>query len=61
MRILYSPHPQPLSHSVGEVEPRAGVFGVLKRKLQHRAEASLPHSIVALARLGGEGNTARLF
>jgi len=25
---------------------------VLKRQLQHRAEASLPHSIIPLARLG---------
>jgi len=42
------------------MEAARGVFGVLKRKLQHRAEASLPHSIVALARLAGEDNTARL-
>jgi len=33
---------------------------VLKLALQRRAEASLPHSIVALAREAGEDNTARL-
>ena len=46
-------------------EPSADMFGVLKRQLQHQAEAALPHSTIPLSRLagegdkGGEGNTAR--
>ena len=34
------------------------MFGVLKRQLQHQAEAALPHSTIPLSRLAGEGDKA---
>jgi hypothetical protein len=42
--FLPSP-PAPLPQR-GRGEPRANAFGVLKRQLQHQAEAALPHSII---------------
>jgi hypothetical protein len=39
-------------------EPSADMFGVLKRQLQHQAEAALPHSTIPLSRLAGEGDKA---
>jgi hypothetical protein len=65
VRTLFRPHPQPLSHSVGE-ERRARCFWSAEAPASAWAEASLPHSIIPLSRpagegdKGGEGNTARL-
>ena len=59
-----TPSPSPTMWERGE--PSADMFGVLKRQLQHQAEAALPHSTLPLSREAGEGdkegegNTARL-
>ena len=64
-RTLFRPHPQPLSHCVGEGR-RAQCFWSAEAPASAWAEASLPHSIIPLSRpagegdKGGEGNTARL-
>jgi hypothetical protein len=47
--ILFCP-PAPLQCG-GRGAPRANLFGVLKRQLQHQAEASLPHSTIRLPAL----------
>ena len=39
-----TPSPSPTMWERGE--PSADMFGVLKRQLQHQAEAALPHSII---------------
>ena len=51
-----SPSPSPTLWERGESS--ADMFGVLKRQLQHQAEAPLPHSIIPLSRGAGEGDTA---
>jgi len=49
-----TPSPSPTMWERGE--PSADMFGVLKRQLQHQAEAALPHSTIPLSRLAGEGD-----
>jgi hypothetical protein len=48
-RTLFRPHPQPLSHSVGEGR-RAQCFWSAEAPASAWAEASLPHSIIPLSR-----------
>jgi len=51
-----TPSPSPTAWERGE--PSADMFGVLKRQLQHQAEAALPHSTIPLSREAGEGDKA---
>jgi hypothetical protein len=53
-RTLFRPHPQPLSHCVGEGR-RAQCFWSAEAPASAWAEASLPHSIIPLSRLREKG------
>jgi hypothetical protein len=54
VRTLFRPHPQPLSHCVGEGR-RAQCFWSAEAPASAWAEASLPHSIIPLSRLRERG------